>query len=122
MLVRVLTRAEPADISPAGPAVGSPGQVVEIWDHAVQLYDCDAELVESVSCYLGQALRAQEVTVVVATPEHRRDLAAALVENGFDLAAARASPSAVPPLQRSCRDHDAALLRRRGAVPSTSGT
>jgi len=63
--------------------------MVEIWDHVVQLYDCDAELVDSVSHYLGQALRAHEVAVVVATPEHRREFEAALVGNGFDLAAAR---------------------------------
>ncbi|MEJ7765518.1 MAG: MEDS domain-containing protein [Acidimicrobiales bacterium] len=86
--VGAISCVEPADILPAGPVVGSPGEVVEIWDHVVQLYDCDAELVDSVSDYLGEALRAHEVAVVVATPEHRRDFEAALVEDGFDLVAA----------------------------------
>ena len=60
---------------------------VEIWDHVVQFYGHDDELVDAVSGYLSAALGAHEVAIVVATEAHRRAFDLALVGRGVDLAA-----------------------------------
>jgi anti-sigma regulatory factor (Ser/Thr protein kinase) len=63
------------------------GQTTEIGirprEHVVQFYDRESELGPAVGAYLTQAVRAGEVSIVIATPEHRtafeRELAAASV-------------------------------------------
>ncbi len=77
--------------SPKGP----PGEKapVEIWDHVVQFYGHDDELVDAVSGYLSAAIGAQEVAIVVATEEHRRAFDVAMAVSGVDLVAARTSGS-----------------------------
>jgi MEDS: MEthanogen/methylotroph, DcmR Sensory domain/Histidine kinase-like ATPase domain len=58
--------------------------------HVVQFYEHDTELVGAVGPYLLAGVRAEEVTIVIATEAHRRALAAALEADGIDLAAAAA--------------------------------
>jgi hypothetical protein len=54
-------------------------------DHIVNLYEHDHDLVEAVCDYLNTALRAGDGAVVVATPEHRASLEAAIEASGTDL-------------------------------------
>jgi anti-sigma regulatory factor (Ser/Thr protein kinase) len=58
-------------------------------DHVVQFYEHDSELVLRVGQYLVAGLRAGEVVVVVATPEHRRAFDAELAAADIDLVKAR---------------------------------
>lgn len=62
-------------------------------DHAVLFYWHDEELTEAAAAYLGRAIRAGGVVVVVATAAHRRAFEAALGAAGIDLEAARADGS-----------------------------
>jgi len=57
--------------------------------HAVQFYESEAFLVESVSTFVGAGLMAGEAAVVVATPAHQRGFDAALRASGVDVSAAR---------------------------------
>ena len=59
-------------------------------EHVVQFYDADDELIGAVVGYLCGAILDGDAVVVVATPEHREALAAALREAGVDVAAALA--------------------------------
>lgn len=54
-------------------------------EHAVQFYESDAYLLESLRIYVGEGLRNGESAVVVATGPHRQGLARLLVEEGLDL-------------------------------------
>lgn len=60
-------------------------------DHLVQFYETDAFLVDGVSAFIGAALRAGDVGVVLATPAHRAALEERLTAYGLDVAAARAA-------------------------------
>lgn len=60
-------------------------------DHVVQFYERDDELVRTVSAYLGEALRADEVVIVVATEAHAVAFQDALRLSGIDITAARDS-------------------------------
>jgi hypothetical protein len=60
-------------------------------EHVVQFYEDDAELIATVGPYLGEAARADEVAVVIATEAHRRALERELGAEGIDLVRARAS-------------------------------
>lgn len=62
-----------------------------VWDHVVQFYGHDVELVDAVGSYLRAAIGACESVVVVATAEHRRAFEVALARSGVDLASARAN-------------------------------
>ena len=57
-------------------------------DHFVELYDDDASLVESVRTYLSSGIAVGDAAVVIATPERRRAIEAALA-TAVDLAGAR---------------------------------
>jgi len=57
-------------------------------DHVVHLYRDDDELVAAVSSYVIDAIRAGDVVVAVATPQHVDCLQAALSAAGIDLDAA----------------------------------
>ena len=54
--------------------------------HAVQFYNDDAFLVESVSRFMADALNAGSAGVVIATAAHREKLAEGLRLRGFDVA------------------------------------
>lgn len=57
--------------------------------HSVRFYDDDAFLLDEVIRFIGAALRAGEGGLVIATPEHRAELARRLREGGPDQASAR---------------------------------
>lgn len=58
-------------------------------EHFVQFYESDAFLVEAACGFVGAALRDGEIGIVVATPEHRRDIDLNLAGQGIDVAAAK---------------------------------
>lgn len=60
-------------------------------DHAVMVYDHDAELLGALSEFVQAGLAAGDACVVVVTPTHRNSLEHALADAGWDVAAARAS-------------------------------
>jgi len=60
-------------------------------EHFVQFYDNDAYLVEAVATFIGAALQAGGAGIVVATPQHREQIEAALQGDRFDLAALASS-------------------------------
>lgn len=62
---------------------------LDVGRHVVQFYGHDQELAETVADYLLEALEGDGVAIVIATPEHRREIETRLV--GVDLAAARAA-------------------------------
>jgi DcmR-like sensory protein/MerR-like DNA binding protein len=57
--------------------------------HFVQFYERDAVLVADVTRFVGDALRAGEGAVVIATPAHRQAIQRKLGARGLDVAAAR---------------------------------
>jgi MEDS: MEthanogen/methylotroph, DcmR Sensory domain len=59
--------------------------------HAVLFYSGGDELVRQVSGYLLEAIRADGVAVVIATPAHRDSIAATLAAAGVDVAARAAA-------------------------------
>lgn len=60
-------------------------------EHFVQFYETDAFLVESVSGFIGTALKAGDAAVVIATRAHRQGLESQLAARGIDLSAVCAS-------------------------------
>jgi hypothetical protein len=72
-----------------------PHDRAEPHDHVVQFYACDEELVQTVSTYLGEGLRNDEVAIVVATEAHTVAFEAALRQSGIDITAARESGSLI---------------------------
>lgn len=60
-------------------------------EHFVQFYENDEFLVESVSGFVGAALRDGGSSVIAATPEHRTSLERKLVACGIDVAEAESS-------------------------------
>ena len=55
-------------------------------DHSVQFYGDDASLVRTLSRFVREGLNAAQPVIVIATPEHREALAAALVRDGVSSA------------------------------------
>ena len=53
--------------------------------HSVQFYADDDFLLAGLSRYIGSALGAGDVGIVIATPEHREDLARRLRSSGLDV-------------------------------------
>src|SRR5262245_25312591 len=60
-------------------------------EHFVQFYENDDFLIESVSCFVGAALKDGDSSVVIATPEHRQALQKKLNACGIDVAEAQTS-------------------------------
>ncbi len=60
-------------------------------EHFVQFYENDEFLIESVSGFVGAALRAGDSSVVLVTPEHSRALQARLIACGVDVIEAAAA-------------------------------
>lgn len=60
-------------------------------EHFVQFYEADGFLLNSLSGFIGTALKAGEGAIVVATKDHRDGLDELLSENGLDLATASKS-------------------------------
>jgi signal transduction histidine kinase/ActR/RegA family two-component response regulator len=63
----------------------------ELFEHFVQFYEADPALYDSLVTFIGGGLAAGEAGIVVATPEHRDELARRLCATGIDLDAARAA-------------------------------
>jgi MEDS: MEthanogen/methylotroph, DcmR Sensory domain len=59
-------------------------------EHIVQLYDSDNHLMENLARFVAAGLNAGESAVVIATPEHLRELASRLAEMQTDLQSAAA--------------------------------
>ena len=57
-------------------------------EHFVQFYEADGFLLNSLSGFIGTALKAGEGAIVIATKAHRNGLDELLVANGLDLATA----------------------------------
>lgn len=53
--------------------------------HSVQFYADDSVLIEGLTRYVGTALSAGDSAIVIATPQHRDALTAALAARGLDL-------------------------------------
>src|SRR4051794_294290 len=60
-------------------------------DHAVQFYESEAFLRDTVADFIGNGLVAGEPVIVIATEEHRNAFAGALAERGLDTREAEAS-------------------------------
>lgn len=60
-------------------------------EHFVQFYENDAFLIESITGYVGAALREGGCSIVIGTAEHRYELHSKLVAAGIDVAAAEAA-------------------------------
>ncbi len=60
-------------------------------DHFVQFYEADGFLLNSLSGFVGNAIKAGDAAVVVATKAHRDGLDELLIANGVDVIEARAS-------------------------------
>ena len=60
-------------------------------EHAVEFYDTDDYLAESVAAYVGKALAAGETAIVIATAQHRNAIRRKLAARGLDLSLARAA-------------------------------
>jgi signal transduction histidine kinase/CheY-like chemotaxis protein len=69
-------REQPSDISVNG--------------HAVQLYEHEAFLLDSVTDYIGSALAASSAGILIATPPHRDGVAQRLTARGLDVVGAGA--------------------------------
>lgn len=64
--------------------------------HAVQFYETDEFLVESLAAYIGEGLAAGDAAVVIASLSHRAALDGRLKSRGLEIKAARASGGYVP--------------------------
>jgi signal transduction histidine kinase/ActR/RegA family two-component response regulator len=60
-------------------------------DHFVQFYEADRFLLNSLSGYIGTAIKSGAGAIVVATPAHRRGLDELMLANGLDVDGARKS-------------------------------
>jgi hypothetical protein len=65
------------------------GQIGKPADHVVQFYADEHELIPSVACYLGEAIRAGGTAVVIAEARHTGPIEQALTAYGIDPPAAR---------------------------------
>jgi signal transduction histidine kinase/CheY-like chemotaxis protein len=62
----------------------------EVNGHAVQFYEHEAYLLDSVTDYIGSALSAASAGILIATPPHRDGVAQRLIARGHDVAGAGA--------------------------------
>jgi hypothetical protein len=60
-------------------------------EHFVQIYETDDGFLETLSGFIGEALRNGDGAVVIATPRHRFDLDQRLTDMGLDVSSAKAS-------------------------------
>lgn len=58
-------------------------------DHFVQFYETDGFLLNSLSGFIGSAIKSNDAAIVIATEAHRAGLDELLLANGVDLTAAR---------------------------------
>ncbi|MDP9252368.1 MAG: ATP-binding protein [Chloroflexota bacterium] len=58
--------------------------------HVVQFYERESYLLDSVSDYIGSALRAASAGIMIATPQHRDGVAQRLTSRGLDVVRASA--------------------------------
>ena len=79
---------EPARASPDGEMVVGT-EHLNGSHHVVQFYGHDDELTERVAGCLRRALEDGGAAIVIATPKHRHEFEARLIQAGVDLAAAR---------------------------------
>lgn len=59
--------------------------------HAVRFYDSVESLARMVAGFLAEGLMAKQPALAIATPDHSRAIEAALVANGWDVAALKAN-------------------------------
>jgi hypothetical protein len=71
--------------------LGSEQAAAATVDHLVQFYGSSDELAAGVTGYLGDALQAGGVALVVATPGHRAMFEARMARTGIDASAARSA-------------------------------
>lgn len=71
---------------PNGPRLGSVTSRMSAGPHvhAVTFYDHDREVVDRVARFVADGIRQHGRAIVIATPEHRVDLAAALLDMGLN--------------------------------------
>ncbi|MEO5510736.1 MAG: ATP-binding protein [Longimicrobiales bacterium] len=62
-----------------------PATCVETHDHAVQFYESDDFLCNSVAQFLAEGLAAAEPLILIATDEHTAGIRARLLDHGYDL-------------------------------------
>ena len=58
--------------------------------HAVQFWEREPYLLDSVSDYIGSALSVASAGILIATPQHREGIAQRLTARGLDIAGAKA--------------------------------
>src|SRR5579864_1572893 len=59
-------------------------------EHFVQIYDSDVALMDNLSDFIGNGVTEGEASIVVATPQHRDQLAIRLTAMGIDIPLVRA--------------------------------
>jgi anti-sigma regulatory factor (Ser/Thr protein kinase) len=64
-------------------AVQTPDIIAGTGEHVVQFYDHDFELAQAVGGYLAHALRAGDISIVIATPAHQAAFEAQLAAAGL---------------------------------------
>jgi signal transduction histidine kinase/ActR/RegA family two-component response regulator len=72
-------------------APGSDWSAMSETDHFVQFYEADGFLLNSLSGFIGSAIKSGDVAIVLATQEHRDGLDELLRANGLDVTSARES-------------------------------
>lgn len=65
-------------------------------DHVVQFYGDDSALLDSLVEFIGPAVRAGDVALLIATEAHRKEFARRLEASGIDLSAAAAQGLYIP--------------------------
>ena len=58
-------------------------------DHFVQFYETDGFLLDSLSGFIGSAIKSNDAAIVIATGPHRKGLDELLLANGLDLTGAK---------------------------------
>ena len=64
--------------------------LTSVGGHVVQFYERESYLLDSVSDYIGAALRAAGAGIMIATPPHRDGVAQRLTSRGLDVVGASA--------------------------------
>ncbi len=62
--------------------------LTSVGGHVVQFYDRESYLLDSISDYIGSALRAASAGIMIATPQHRDGVAQRLTSRGLDVVGA----------------------------------
>src|SRR5690242_2776289 len=58
-------------------------------EHFVQIYDEDGVFMDTLANFIGDGLAKGEASIVIATPQHRRELDCRLAAKGLDVPAAQ---------------------------------